>query len=188
MYKLSLTLIFISATLITNCQIIDKINNVLGIEKEPEILNREVVIYSEDSTIKAFIYIGEDKVKINNMLEYYWYYSSQIKSNIGGYSGELLNGEFLVYNQDKNLIQKGYFNKGLKNGEWKRWNKHGNLINIISWKNGVLHGVYNSFYINGKINTEANYFKGKLHGVYKEHKPDTIIIKNYKKGIEIIPE
>ena len=47
----------------------------------------------EDSTLKAEVSFKEIKYQPKNNLVYYWYKSNEVKKNLGGYSGQLLNGK-----------------------------------------------------------------------------------------------
>jgi hypothetical protein len=71
-------------------------------------------------------------------LVYYWYSANQVHFTQGGYSGQLLNGVYTEYYQNKNLKQQGMFNRGLKDGVWKMWNKDGTLKEVVNWQEGII--------------------------------------------------
>lgn len=163
-----------------------KILNFFGYISEPKIENRQIIVYKNDTTVKTYIYIGEEQLHTENNLKYYWYYNDKINSNIGGFAGELLDREYLAYNRNDKLVEKGNFNKGLKTGEWKKWGDNGNLISITNWNNGIIEGEYFEYYPNGKIKIEASYKKNMLEGDYIYHDYDTIIVRKYKNGKEFV--
>ena len=68
---------------------------------------------------------------------YYWYSANSIHSTQGGFSGQLLNGNYTEYYADKSLKEQGGFKNGLKDGIWKSWNREGNLLAEIRWKRGA---------------------------------------------------
>ncbi len=120
--------------------------------------------------------------KIN--LWYYWYSSEKIHTLMGGYSGKLLNGDYLKYNINHNLIESGHFNAGLKNGIFKEWNDKGLLIQLTTWKKGILSGAFLYFNSNGTPK-QAGRFKGDttLEGVITYyHGKDSIKKVKYKNG------
>lgn len=107
---------------------------------------REVVISSEDSVIRANILIMPVELKLEDELFYYWYNKGQINRNMGGYSGDLLSGDYLVFDNNKNMITRGAFYYGLKDGTWKYWYHDGNIKRIENWEMGRLDGeikIYN---------------------------------------------
>jgi len=71
-------------------------------------------------------------------LFYYWYSANQVHFTQGGYSGQLLNGVYTEYYQNKNLKEQGMFNRGLKDGVWKSWNKDGTIKQVVNWDEGVV--------------------------------------------------
>lgn len=121
---------------------------------------RSVIIYSGDSTIRVTILNNDPGIKAKVDKHYYWCSSETIFMNMGGYSGNLLHGEYSVFNRKKQLVSSGNFNNGLMDGTWKFWDTNGNIIKILSYKAGNLHGR-SYFYTPGK---------------------DQYIVRNYKKG------
>lgn len=67
---------------------------------------------------------------------YYWYKSQVVLGTQGGSSGQLLNGLFESFYDNKQLCQKGSYVKGLKQGEWNYWRKDGTLIKTEHWSSG----------------------------------------------------
>ena len=75
---------------------------------------------------------------IKTGLFYYWYSANQVHSTQGGYSGQLLNGLYTEYYQNKNLKEQGAFNRGLKDGVWKSGNKDGTIKQVVNWDEGIV--------------------------------------------------
>lgn len=151
--------------------------------------HREVVINYPDSTVKAVIYMKESKYKPDINAVYYWYQSNRIKKNLGGYNGKLLDGKYLVFDMNNNLITEGCFEKGIKSGTWKKWMPKGGLIRYEEWENGTKHGSCIAYSTEGKILYSKSYRKGLPDGEYKEYSGDSLIIdKMYREGIEVVPE
>ena len=89
-------------------------------------------------TIELEINPVKHEPAVKAALFYYWYSANQMHSTQGGYSGQLLNGLFTEYYENKNLKDQGAFNCGLKDGLWKSWNKDGTLKKQVNWDNGVV--------------------------------------------------
>jgi len=75
---------------------------------------------------------------VKTSLFYYWYSANQLHVTQGGYGGQLLNGAFTEYYQNKNLKEQGSFKRGLKDGVWKSWNTDGTLKQVVKWEEGVV--------------------------------------------------
>jgi antitoxin component YwqK of YwqJK toxin-antitoxin module len=101
---------------------------------------RDIMIKYKDSVVKAQILLLNENIKTSNNLTYYWYKNDAINTNMGGYSGDLLHGEYQVYSLDRKLITQGFFEHGLKNGTWKYWNTKGLLKQTIEYREGQLNG------------------------------------------------
>ena len=151
-------------------------------------LTREVIINFDDSLVNANILLKTKKIKIDNTLLYYWYLSNRLGVNRGGFEGNLLHGNYSVFDKKRNLIRKGSYSNGLKNGEWKRWFENGNILEISEWKDGQLDGVTQVFDKDGKLINVRNYKKNKLHGENTFYYSNQTIVKKYKDGVEIVPK
>jgi hypothetical protein len=138
--------------------------------KKDKLHRREVIILSGDTLIRANILTGEPEDKPSPYKRYFWYSKGMINSNIGGYGGKLLNGEYLAFINNK-LIEKGDFYKGLKSGIWQTWYLTGRCQKTITWKYGVLSGKYINVAENGNIESIGVYKKGKIH---PKHKKDSV--------------
>ncbi|MBN1953394.1 MAG: hypothetical protein JW801_19470 [Bacteroidales bacterium] len=125
-------------------------------------LNREIVITAGDSTVNAYVSIMTSaSPKLKDNLVYHWYDQDMVRTNMGGYSGVLLDGGYTVYDKDDNLITQGNFKKGLQDGLWKFWNPDGQLKKILTYKKGVLHGEYKIWDSQGTIVESGRYRHGE---------------------------
>lgn len=96
-----------------------------------ENLNNVKINY-KDSVVTFFYTIKElNRVKKNKT--YYWYKAEKIHSTVYGYSGYLLDGEYVSYYSDGQLKTKGYYKMGRKQGIWKTWDKSGIVLSVINY-------------------------------------------------------
>jgi len=107
-------------------------------QKMPDAGFYKVHINENDKTILAGISPVDDDVHVKPDLFYYWYSANAIHSTQGGFSGQLLNGQYSEYYLNKNLKQQGFFKNGLKSGVWKTWNEDGTLKATSTWEKGRL--------------------------------------------------
>lgn len=82
---------------------------------------------------------------------YFWYKSQKVLSTQGGSAGLLLHGLYESFYDNKQLCEKGRYEKGLKDGEWNYWRKDGTLSKIEHWKTGRATGEQIYFSETGKI-------------------------------------
>ena len=113
--------------------------------------NREIVVSYNDSTVRAYILINSVEINTSDRLMYYWYEQDKLNKNKGGYAGALLDGEYSVYDRQKNLITQGNFYQGLRVGTWRYWDKNGNLRRTVDYQDGLMHGSYKIFDENGSL-------------------------------------
>jgi hypothetical protein len=146
---------------------------------------RPIIINSGDSIIFAYIQTKEHTYSPINNRTYYWFYAENIHWNLGGYSGNLLHNNYVIYNKEKNMIESGSFNNGLKTGCWKRWYPDGELQSIINWKDGLLDGMSLSYSRNGLIYESIEYKDGKKNGAQVHFENDTLVKIVYRKGIMV---
>ena len=149
---------------------------------------REVIINFSDSLIRANVFIENKKVKLKDLAVYYWFKSGSINKNIGDFSGNLLNGEYIVFNNKNQMLCKGQFKKGLKVGVWKRWLPQGGLIEKQEWKNGLLNGKLFTFDKTGIILQILNYKNGLKQGKSIFFNNGNKVVVKYKKGKEVLPK
>lgn len=145
---------------------------------------RKITLTKGDTTIVAGILADVKLENVNPSVYYYWYSNSDIFSNQGGYSGNLLHGEYIEYSSDGKLILKGKYNKGLKSGKWTLWHKDGSIKEIIEYEEGLLNGQHILYTDNGKILMQASYKNDILNGESRIVENDTLFQVIYKNGIE----
>jgi antitoxin component YwqK of YwqJK toxin-antitoxin module len=113
-----------------------------GRHKIPDISLKHSV--KQDGLQYNFEVLDKDKKGVRNHDKtkfYYWFKSQKVMATQGGSSGQLLHGQFESFYTNKQLQQKGNFEKGLKNGEWNYWRENGTLLRAENWKNGTLSGM-----------------------------------------------
>ncbi len=69
---------------------------------------------------------------------YYYANHRELGMIQGGYLGKLVDGEYLIYIDQTQLIEKGQFHKGLKDGKWITWYDNGVIHYITKWHKGRL--------------------------------------------------
>jgi hypothetical protein len=153
-------------------------------QKEARTDIRPVIMNGRDSIVQAYILIGNLDYKPQGNLTYYWYYTERINCNKGGYAGNLLHDSYVLYDKDKRLIEKGYYNKGLKTGTWKRWYPDGEIQSIINWKDGLLEGKSLFYLSDGRNYMSVEYRRGKKDGKMIVLENDLLVTKIYRDGIE----
>jgi antitoxin component YwqK of YwqJK toxin-antitoxin module len=131
-------------------------------------ISKEVIVEYEDSLVRANVLLEKENIEVDFSIIYFWHNKGVLSHNMGGYTGELLHGEYLVFDNQMNLITKGKFDKGIKEGIWKRWNANGMLKQIMNYKKGKLDGELLSYNETGKIIDIKEYKNGEL--VVKEEK------------------
>jgi antitoxin component YwqK of YwqJK toxin-antitoxin module len=109
----------------------------LHAQKYPDNGLDKVRIVEADKIITAEILPVNTAPRIKPDCLYYWYDDNRIHSSQGGFSGNLLNGQYVVYYLNHNLLEQGAFKKGLKDGAWKSWNEDGSLKQEANWKEGA---------------------------------------------------
>ncbi|MDB5133279.1 MAG: hypothetical protein JWR02_3028 [Mucilaginibacter sp.] len=105
-------------------------------QKLPDSGVNKIRINESDKTIVAGITRFDGGLRLKPDRFYYWYSSNAIHSTQGGFSGQLLNGQYSEYYLNKNLKEQGAFKKGLKSGVWESWNEDGTLSRISAWEKG----------------------------------------------------
>lgn len=109
---------------------------------------------------------------------YFWYKAQRVLSTQGASSGQLLNGNFEAFYENKQLAQKGYFRKGLKDGKWMYWRNDGTLISIENWNKGSFSGTTEFF------DAKGDGFETIRHRTLSTTRTtaDSVIVnKNYRK-------
>jgi len=112
---------------------------------------RDITVKTDSLYIIAQVFVESAKVIPQDKLRYYWYSNGAILSNIGGYSGNLLNGTYRALSKDNKLVEQGFFVNGLKDGTWKFWYSNGNLQRKEIWKKGILKSIPVEFDYEGNL-------------------------------------
>lgn len=99
---------------------------------------------------------------------YYWLKTQEVHSTQGYSSGLLLHGEFKAFHKNKQLSQRGFFQKGLKNGEWLYWNRNGVLICIEHWRSGEKYGIEKRFNDDGNLIGKTKFKRNKQISYYAD--------------------
>jgi antitoxin component YwqK of YwqJK toxin-antitoxin module len=143
-----------------------------------------IILNYSDSVVHANILVNDPSIDPLNNKTYYWYLPDQIYYNQGGYSGNLLHGDYKVFDKMNHLYVQGSYNKGLKSGVWKRWLSNGGLLEVVPWKNGMLDGICLYYNSEGLIMAEYKYRNGKLVQPKRGNNKENQITKNVKTEID----
>ena len=130
-------------------------------EKKPK--QEKIHVKIGDFSVETFIKISKKKIRVKENLTYFWYKSRSINSTKGGYSGQLLDGNYDRFDMDKKLIEQGKFVTGLKHGIWKIWHPNGELKSKIYYRKGLKHGLEVVFNSEGVVIGEYKYSRGNLN-------------------------
>lgn len=112
---------------------------------------RDITIKTDSSYTYAQVLVKSQKVETSNSLRYYWYSNEKISSNVGGFTGSLLNGNYRVILKNNLLVEQGFFASGVKDGIWKYWYGNGNLKRVEVWKKGILKSSPAEYDIEGNL-------------------------------------
>ena len=83
------------------------------------------------------ICITNPQLKFDDNQEYFWFTEfSKIKSTKGGAGGNLLHGNYKLYDEKGNLRQEKNYYLGLKDGKDNNWDSLGNITSIFKYKKG----------------------------------------------------
>lgn len=140
-------------------------------------------IYQSISDYKGYsifyIYKSVPEIKLNPVLDYYWYIENEIHITKGTVGGRPLHGNFVAYYLDNNLKEKGNYTFGLKNKEWNYWYPNGNLHKCEYYKNGLLNGKYTVYNDKNQIVISGEYKKNQKHGVWKLYENNGKTLNSY---------
>jgi antitoxin component YwqK of YwqJK toxin-antitoxin module len=146
---------------------------------------RKITLTRNDTTVVAGILADLKLESVQKDAFYYWYSNAGVFSNQGGFSGNLLHGEYIEYEQNGSLILKGYFDRGLKNGTWVYWYPSGQKKKEMVYKDGSLNGKLFVYSDNGKIRYKAEYKNDRLDGTESLLKNDTLYNITYRNGTQL---
>lgn len=136
---------------------------------------RSVITNSGDSITYTHILLSDKRPKAKEDRIYYWYFNNKIRHNYGGYSGQLIHGDYEVMDVDKHLLVKGELRYGYRIDTWKFWDRQGRLVEMSEWKNGQQSGITILYDRNNQIYAKIKYKKGLKHGK----------AKFYRQGVKI---
>jgi antitoxin component YwqK of YwqJK toxin-antitoxin module len=154
--------------------------------KQPDKPNYNLltIVLEEQKTSQHFTIINKKlDIDTDNELEYFWFNNNRLNSNYGGYTGNILHGNFMEFDSNGKLKIKGSYHFGLKNKKWQTWDRDGNLLRDEFWRKGwlVKRMVYK-----GDTTYVEPYKKNKLHGSCTTRKGDSILeVKKYRNGVLI---
>ncbi len=132
-----------------------------------------------DANFRYEFYTTTKENNIKNNRIFYWFKGGLIHSTQGGFSGELLHGEFKKHYHSNQLAESGKFKKGLKIKLWKTWHKNGNIETTQNWSDGLQAGTYTRYNENKVLVEKGSYNFGKKNGKWIDFiKKDTVFFKN----------
>ena len=148
-----------------------------------------ITINNKDNTTKVQVMAERHIFKPDENLTYFWYASDKIIETKGGGEGKLLHGTYTIFYLNKQLKEKGNFDKGLKDRKWMSWYPDGKVMEISNWKQGIKHGKYELYNELGQKVVETTFKGGNLDGTMTSYSGHKILSeKQYKNGEEVIPK
>ena len=143
---------------------------------------RKININRGDTIINAELLNNLKSPKLKSECLYYWYSSSGIHINQGGYSGILLHGQYTEYDKYNNLILKGVLKYGTKSGTWSSWYSNGNIKEINRYEKGLHTGKCIKYDSSGNCIFSGLYHNDKLIKEYKIIPTDKLKKSRSKNG------
>ena len=84
-----------------------------------------------------------------------------------------LDGEFIIYDKNKNIAHLIHYEEGRKNGKETFYNESGSVKKETDYKNNMKYGAEKEYSNDGEILLlDANYVEGLLHGSYASYYED----------------
>lgn len=125
-------------------------------------LGHRVRVGTADGFIYAELNPADKRIITYDSRVYSWYDKGVINSSQGGYSGKLLNGQYMAYYEaSKQVKTAGNYRDGLKTGKWQVWNPNGLLKESQYWNLGLKNGnslLYDSL---GNVQQKIKFRNGK---------------------------
>jgi len=106
-----------------------------------------ITIRENLKTLRFTLYSGDRPVKPKSGKKYYWYGTNRIQSTVGDYTGRVLDGTYMAFDDSGSLIEKGIFEKGLKEGRWVTWYRDGEVRYCMKYHRGVAGDTIRSNWI-----------------------------------------
>jgi len=120
-------------------------------------------------------------------LWYSWTAGGEIRSTQGGFSGQLLNGDYHSFYENGMPQESGAYIAGLKSGIWRNWNSNGTLFQILTYRSGLRSGGYAVYDANGKLRQTGAYDSDLLEGAVRDYPAtDSTTVSWYHRG-KIVP-
>lgn len=139
---------------------------------------REVIISNGDSLIIVNVATIEYKLeKIYSSANYHWFDANKVWTNVGGYDGFLLNGNFTVKDASGKMIRNGKFKNGLKTGIWIEWYPNGERKILNEWEYGQLDGDVFKWSPKGELISHYVYKNDMKNGKYEIFEKGQLIEK-----------
>lgn len=101
---------------------------------------RPIRIAQPDRTVEAALLGRRKPVEAKPDRDYFWCIGQRIMRTQGGIAGELLDGPYVEYHPNGQLMTQGRLSKGLRVGVWREWDAEGRLLRTTPWKQGRKHG------------------------------------------------
>lgn len=130
--------------------------------------------YKNDSKYgKKYVYSIENYHYGSKNGEFVQYFteSQQIKT-IRNFKNDLVDGEFILYNQDGTYNQKGMYKNNLKSGAWTSYRGNNQPSMYEQYQNGKRHGQYKEWFENGNMAVMTNYSDGLINSYYFSYYPN----------------
>jgi hypothetical protein len=145
----------------------------VAFETHGQTAKRRVVRFaSEDRTVQAQVLNEPGHIVALSDRDYFWCIGQRLMITQGGYSGDLLDGAYVAYHPNGQLMTKGCLSNGLRTGTWLEWNEQGRLLQSTNWKGGLKHGPALAMDSAGGKPAEQHYRRGKLIAPKQEEEED----------------
>lgn len=154
-----------------------------------EVSSRELMVSYHDSLARARVKLMKPKKRQRNIRKmYYWCYANNIVCNQGTYNENPLHGEYFVFNRDKRLITRGYFQNGKKHRKWVYWYGDGTLRRTERWWWGYQCGRTMEYDQKGGVVAKLRYRWNHLQGKQRMMVANEFVVVRYKKGVQVVPK
>ncbi len=157
MFRLVMAVVLIGLLNISQAQLLRQ-----GYEDIFDPSTRPIVINEKGVRTEANISLENEPRNTSGDCFYYWHHANKIMVTQGGYSGELLHGEYRTFYRSEQLKESGTFKQGLKNGKWTEWAENGYITKIVHWNRGIRHGETIDYDAKGEIKKITVYANGKV--------------------------
>ncbi len=145
--------------------------------------HRSLRVVLPDRTIVASISQKRHRGGFDEGRRYYWCQGQHVHVTQGGAEGELLDGPYLEFHPDGQLMTKGMLRCGVKDGVWYEWSADGTIRVLSHWERGYKHGEERTYVEADSIHT-VHYKHGKL--LPARHKKERQERSNRRRGASVI--